>query len=110
MLEIAEAEAAPFFFDGDAVQSELTHLRPQVAREFVRFIDLGGDRFDLIFGKAPRSLADRIGHLAEVEIESGLGHARSPVRRGASREVAALETAAIETMPRRHLNKRPPSL
>src|SRR6185295_13418478 len=34
MLEIAKAEPAPFFLDGDAMQSELSHLRPKMLGEF----------------------------------------------------------------------------
>jgi hypothetical protein len=67
---------AIFLLDGDPVEPELAHLRPQVAREFVLLVDLGGDRFDLVFGKPPRGLADRVGHFAEAEIESGVGHVR----------------------------------
>ena len=81
MLEIAEAEPAILLLDGDAVQPELAHLRPQLAREFVGLVDLGGDRRDLVGGEALRRLADRVGHLAEVEIEAGFGHCASPVRR-----------------------------
>ena len=71
MLEIAEAEPAILLLDRDPVQPELAHLRPQLAREFVRLVDLGGDRRDLVGGEALGRLADRVGHFAEVEIESG---------------------------------------
>src|SRR5258708_5655555 len=74
MLEIAEPEPAPFLLDGDAVQSELAHLRPQALREFVFFVDLGGNGRDLLAREPLGGFADRIGHFAEVEIESGSGH------------------------------------
>src|SRR5205814_822267 len=67
-------EASILLLDGDPVQPELTHLGPQVARKLVRGVDLRGDRLDLVLGKAPRRLADRVGHLAEVEIECRFGH------------------------------------
>ena len=74
MLEIAEAEAAIVLLDGDPVQAELAHLRPQLRRELVRLVDFGGDRRDLLAGEPLGRLADRVGYLAEFEIEAGLGH------------------------------------
>ena len=64
MLEIAEAEAAIFLLDSNAVQA-IRHLRPQLAREPVLRVDLGGQQRDLVGGEAPRRLADRVRHLAE---------------------------------------------
>src|SRR3546814_1758421 len=62
MLKIAEPQPAPFFLDGDAVKSELSHLRPQfVAREPVFGVGLGGERRDLFVGEAGGGLADQIG-------------------------------------------------
>ena len=43
--------------------------------EFVGLVDLGGDRRDLVGGEALRRLADRVGHLAKIEVEGGLAHA-----------------------------------
>ena len=57
MLEIAEAEPALFLLDGDAVQPELAHLRPQLAREPVLLVDLRGDRRDLVGGEALRCVS-----------------------------------------------------
>ena len=74
MLDIAEPEAAILLLDRDPVQPKLTHLRPQMPREFVRRVNLGSDRLDLVLGETPRRFADRVGHLAEVEIQSGVGH------------------------------------
>src|SRR6185312_2856837 len=74
MLNIAQAEPAPFLLDGDPVETQLTHLRPEMTREFVLLVDLRGDRRDLVVGKALCGFADRIGHFAELKIESGLGH------------------------------------
>ena len=85
MLEIAEAESTPLLLDRDSVEAQLAHLRPQVLREFVVFIDFRSDRSDLLARAPLGRLADRVGHFAEVEIESGIGHCRSPVHDGASR-------------------------
>ena len=69
MLEIAEAGAAIFLLDRDAVQAERADLRPEVARELVGAVDLGGARRDLVGGEVGDRLADGVGGLAEVEIE-----------------------------------------
>jgi len=58
--EVAQAGAAVFFLDGDAVQAERAHLRPQVAREGVGLVDLVGARRDLVVGKAPRRVAKHV--------------------------------------------------
>src|SRR5438105_14336292 len=80
MLEIAEAKSAILLLHGDAVEPELTHLRPQVARELVSRVDLGGDRVDLVLGEAPRRLADRVGHFAQAKVETGFTHRKSSRR------------------------------
>src|SRR5579864_8498205 len=77
MFEIAKAKAPICLVDGDAVEAELAHLRPEVARKLVLLVDLGSDRLDLVLGKAPRRLADGIGHFAKVEIKRGFGHCSS---------------------------------
>ena len=69
MLEIAEPGAAIFFLDGNAVQTERAELRPEIARELVGPVDLGGARRDLIRGKIADRLADCIGGFAKIEIE-----------------------------------------
>src|SRR6185437_4688537 len=46
--EIAHAGAAMLLLDGDAVEPERTHLGPELAREAVIAVDLGGERRDLI--------------------------------------------------------------
>ena len=93
MLEIAEAKPAIFLLDGDPVEPELAHLRPQVAREFVLLVDLGGDRRDLVAREPLGRVADRVGHFAEVEFKSLFGH------------VAALLFGSALARARRHLNK-----
>ena len=69
MLEIAQPDAAILLLDGDAVQAELAHLGPQLAREAVGLVDLGGDRRHLGRGEALDLLAQRIGGLAQAEVE-----------------------------------------
>ena len=54
MGEIAEPGAAVFLLDGDAVQAERAHLRPQIAREGVGLVDLVGARRDLVVAKSSR--------------------------------------------------------
>src|SRR4051812_29681121 len=73
MLEIAEAGAAVFFFNGDAQQPELAHLRPQLARELIAAVDLVGARRDLVLRKFARGLAQHVDLFAEAEIETAPG-------------------------------------
>jgi hypothetical protein len=76
VLEIAQAEAAELFLHRDAVQAELAHLGPQLAREFVGAVDLLGQRRNAVGREAGGGLADRVGGLAEAEIQSGGGSVR----------------------------------
>ena len=69
MLEIAEAGAAIFFLDRDAVQAERADLRPEIARKLVAAVDFGGARRDLVGREILHGLADRVRGFAEVEIE-----------------------------------------
>ena len=66
--EVAEAGAAPALRHGDAEQAELTERRPEIARELVAAVDLGGARGDLLRREAPHLLADLVDALAEAEI------------------------------------------
>jgi hypothetical protein len=69
MFEIAEPKPAIRLLNGDAVQAQLAHHRPQFAREAILGIDRGSDRFDPVEREAARRLADRVGHLAEREVQ-----------------------------------------
>ncbi len=77
VLEVAEAKAAPVLLDGDPVQAELAHLGPELARELVGGVDLGGERGDAVGGETRGRLADGVGGLAEPEVHAGSvqGHA-----------------------------------
>src|SRR5450631_3354677 len=48
VLEIAEAGAAIFLLDGDAVQTERADLGPEIPRELIALVDVGGARRDLL--------------------------------------------------------------
>ena len=48
VLEIAEARAAIFLLDRDAVQSDCADLGPEVARKLIAAVDLGGAGCDLV--------------------------------------------------------------
>ena len=69
VLEIAEPRAAIFLFDGNAVQAERADFRPEVARELIALVDLGGPRRDLVAGEILHGLADRVRGFAEIEVE-----------------------------------------
>ena len=69
MLEIAEPRAAILLLDRDAMQAERADLRPEIAGELVALVDFGGARRDLVARESLHGLADRVGGLAEIEIE-----------------------------------------
>ena len=69
MLEIAEPGAAVVLRDGDAVQAERAHLRPELARKPVLAVDPLGERRDAVGGEARHAVAQHVGGLAEAEIE-----------------------------------------
>ena len=69
MLEIAQSRPAILLLDGDAVQAQLAHPGPQLARKAVGLVDLGGDRRHLGRREALDLLAQRVGSLAKAEIE-----------------------------------------
>src|SRR3981189_1752874 len=48
VLEIAEPGSAIFLLDGDAVQPERSDFRPEIPRELIALVDLGGARRDLV--------------------------------------------------------------
>ena len=77
-----EAEAAELVLDGDAVQAQVAHLRPERAGKGVVAVDLGGDRRDAVGGETGGGVADGVGGFAEAEIHggSGLGHGREIAR------------------------------
>ena len=57
------------------MQAERAHLRPEVAGEFIRAVDLGGDRGDAGGGEGADAVAQRIDLLAEAVVEAGdVGH------------------------------------
>ena len=71
MVEIAQAQPAEFFFDSHAMQAERAHRLPQFAGEAVFGVDRGGQRGDLLVGKAAGGLADHLGVFIQAEIEFG---------------------------------------
>ena len=68
VVQIAEAQPAPFLFDRDAVQAERAHLRPQLAREMLGAVDFRGERRDLGAGEFLRRLAYGDGGFVEADI------------------------------------------
>src|SRR5262245_53378339 len=71
MVEITETGAAEFFLDGDAMQAEGAHPRPELARKRVAFVDLRGQRSNMIGRKPRRRFTDRIRGVAERKIKHG---------------------------------------
>src|SRR5207244_9221768 len=69
--EIAHRRAAVFILDGDAENSEVAHLAPQVRRKRVRPVDLRGTRRDLVRGELPDAVAQHVDRFAMMEVERG---------------------------------------
>ncbi len=69
MLEVAEAEAAIFLLDGDAVQAERAHFGPEIARETVLGVDPRRERRDTVGRETPHRLADHVRILAQSEVQ-----------------------------------------
>src|SRR6185437_5414784 len=69
MMQIAEAGTAVFFFDGDPVQAERAHFRPEVAWKDVVAIDLVGARRNTVLRKSRDRPAQHIDIGPETEIE-----------------------------------------
>src|SRR5579883_718544 len=66
--EIAEPGAPPALRHGDAEEAELPERGPEVARELILAIDLGGARRDVLRREAMHLLTDLLDTLAEAEI------------------------------------------
>jgi len=78
MIEIAQAQPAPFLFHGDPMQAQLAHCWPQFGpREPVFGIGAGGERGNLLIGKPAGDLADHLGAFGQGEIEIGGGAHRA---------------------------------
>ena len=90
MFEISQPQTAPFLLNGDAMQAEFAHRHPKLAREPVFGINAGGERRDLLVGKACGGLTDHLGALAKGKVE---------LRRGAhggfSRMVVSIVIASL---------------
>ena len=71
--EVAKPGAAFSGRNGEAEQSELAQLAPQVARKEVAAVDFVGARRDALLGEATHLIAHGIDHLAEAEIELAVG-------------------------------------
>ena len=75
--EEAHAAAAVFRVCRDAEQAEFAELRPQVGRERVGGIDLGGTRRKVRRSPALHGVAQRLDVIAQGEIHGLVEHRRS---------------------------------
>jgi hypothetical protein len=74
MLQVAHAGAAELLLDGDAKQAEIAELAPQIGGEIVIPIDVGGTRGDLGVRERPHAFPQRLGRLAQVEVQGSQFH------------------------------------
>ncbi len=68
MSQISETRAAPALRHRDAEETLRPERWPQVAREFIRAVDVGGSRRDLLGGEAAHLIPDLEERFAEVEV------------------------------------------
>src|SRR5260221_13282867 len=80
MGQIPHAAAAVFLCNRYAEQTEIAQLAPQIHREFVAFVGLGGTRGDFGRRKMLHAFAQHPDVLAEIEIQSGKGSHRDFLR------------------------------
>src|SRR5258708_28647330 len=71
MGEIPHAAAAVLFLDSNAVEAERTHSWPQLDRETIGAIDLGGERRNLRIGKIAHRRAQQVDLGTGIVVDSG---------------------------------------
>jgi len=69
MREVTHAAPAIVFLDGNAMQPERAHLRPQLDREAVGAVDLAGDWCHAVLGKAAHRRPQHVDLGTEIKIE-----------------------------------------
>ena len=104
--EVSHRRAAVLFLDGDAEQSQVAHLPPQVGRKEVVVIDGRGARRDLVGGELLHGRAQHVDRLAVVEVEGrkiehcvGLPKATGPACRASPSASAASAPQAYAFRP-----------
>jgi hypothetical protein len=88
VLEIAEPEPAELLRHRDAVHAELAKLGPQIAREGIAAIDLGGARRDARGREAAHALAQHVRGFPQPEIE--------PAKTACQHGLASCESGSLE--------------
>jgi hypothetical protein len=71
MRQIAHARAAIGLGDGDAQQTQVAELAPQIHRKLICAVDLGRARSNFLLGKVAHGLAQSGDVFAELEVQSG---------------------------------------
>ncbi len=79
LFDKAHAGAAIIFRDGDAEQTELAQLRPEVSREIVLAVDGLRSGRDMVRRKSVHGLAQHVCGLAKRKIQGGFSFGDSPV-------------------------------
>mmetsp|Transcript_26227 Transcript_26227/g.61964 ORF Transcript_26227/g.61964 Transcript_26227/m.61964 type:complete len:421 (+) Transcript_26227:5135-6397(+) len=82
--QVAHVGAAVLLGDGDAQHAQLAHLAPQIHRELVAAVDLGGAWRDLGLGKGAHRVAQSVDVFAELEVQAGQSHGESLLSAGSS--------------------------
>ena len=77
--KVTERRTAVFLFHRDAEQAQLAQFRPQVARKFVAFVDVGGARSNPVGRERRDGFAQQVDVLAQPEVK--IEHADYPVNK-----------------------------
>jgi len=72
--QVAQLGAAVLLLHRHAVQAEVAELLPEVVREQVVAVDVGGAGGDLVGGEVLDRAAQRVDGLAQVEVQAGIVH------------------------------------
>jgi hypothetical protein len=72
MGQIAHVGAAELLLDGDAVEPQLAHRRPQVDRELVLGVDLRRTRRYLLLSEGAHAVAQHVDIVAKAEVQIGI--------------------------------------
>ena len=74
--QVAQPGAAVRLADGKAHHAELAELAPQVGRELVVAVDVGGAWCDLVLREVAHGIAQQGDVVAQIDLEGGLEHRR----------------------------------
>ena len=76
--QVAHVRAAVLFWHGNAQQSHLAELAPQIHGKLVVFVDRRGARRNLFLAELVDAIAQHIDVFTEIKIQCGVGGVHRP--------------------------------